>query len=133
MKRSMISQSIVLAAPAAALYETYMDPVRHAELTGAPVVIGSEPGAAFRAFDGAITGTTLCVRPPLLVVQSWRSIHFHDTDPDSTLILAFVPQAGDGRIELVHLDVPEQDYQGVSAGWENFYWAPWRRLLSRAR
>jgi activator of HSP90 ATPase len=131
MKRSMISQSIVLSAPAVALYETYMDPVRHAELTGAAVVIGSEPGAAFRAFDGAITGTMLCVRPPLLVVQSWRSIHFHDTDPDSTLILAFVPQRRDGRIELVHLDVPEQDYQGVSAGWENFYWAPWRRLLSK--
>ena len=129
--RSIISQSIVLPAPATTLYETYVDPVRHAELTGAPVDIGIQPGAPFRAFDGAITGTMLSVRPPLLVVQSWRSIHFHDTDPDSTLILTFVPQGRDGRIELVHLDVPEQDYQGVTSGWENFYWAPWRRLLNR--
>ena len=132
MMRSTISQSIVLPAPAATLYETYVDPVRHAELTGAPVVIGIEPGAAFRAFDGAISGTMLCVRPPLLVVQFWRSINFNDTDSDSTLILAFVPQGRDGRIELIHLDVPEQDYQGVTTGWENFYWGPWRRLLSKA-
>jgi activator of HSP90 ATPase len=130
--RRIISQSIVLPAPAAALYETYVDPVRHAQLTGAPVVIGNQPGAAFRAFDGAISGSMLCLRPPMLVVQSWRSIHFHATDPDSTLILAFVPQGHDGRIELIHLDVPEQDYQGVTTGWENFYWGPWRRLLSKA-
>jgi activator of HSP90 ATPase len=130
--RRIISQSIVLPAPAVTLYETYMDPVRHAELTGASVEIGIQPGTAFRAFDGAITGTMLCVRPPLMVVQSWRSMNFHDTDPDSTLILAFVPQGRGGRIELLHLDVPEQDYQGVTAGWENFYWGPWRRLLSKA-
>ena len=130
--RSVISQSVVLPAPAATLDDMYMDPVRHAALTGTAVLIGIEPGATFRAFDGAINGTMLCVRPPLLVVQSWRSIHFHDTDPDSTLILTFVPQGRDGRIELMHLDVPEQDYQGVSSGWESFYWAPWRRLLARA-
>ncbi len=132
MKRSVISQSILLPAPAATLFETYIDGAKHAQLTGASVTIGSEPGAAFRAFDGAISGTMLCVRPPLVVVQSWRSIHFRDADPDSTLILAFVPQGGQGRIELVHLDVPEQDYQGVTTGWENFYWGPWRRLLSKA-
>ncbi|HEY4975582.1 MAG TPA: SRPBCC domain-containing protein [Steroidobacteraceae bacterium] len=131
--RSIISQSIVLPAPAATLYETYLDPVRHAELTGAPVEIGIQPGAAFRAFDGAITGTMLCVRPPLLVLQSWRSINFHATDSDSTLILAFVPQGRDGRIELIQIDVPEQDYQGVTTGWEKFYWAPWRKLLSKAQ
>jgi activator of HSP90 ATPase len=130
--RNIVSQSIVLPAPAATLYETYVDPVRHAELTGAPVVVGIQPGAAFRAFDGAITGMMLCVRPPLLVVQSWRSIHFLDTDPDSTLILAFVPQGREGRIELIHLDVPQQDYQGVTSGWENFYWQPWRRLLAKS-
>jgi hypothetical protein len=129
--RSIISQSIVLPAAAAALYETYVDPIRHAELTGAPVEIGVQAGTPFRAFNGAITGTMLCVRPPLLVVQSWRSINFHDTDPDSTLILAFVPQGHDARIELLHLDVPEQDYQSVTLGWEKFYWDPWRRFLNR--
>jgi activator of HSP90 ATPase len=130
--RSIISQSIVLPAPAATLYETYVDPARHGELTGAAVQIAVQPGAAFRAFDGAITGAMLEVRPPLLVVQSWRSIHFHDTDADSTLILAFVPHGRDGRIELIHLDVPAQDYQGVSTGWEIYYWSRWRRLLSVA-
>jgi hypothetical protein len=42
--------------------------------------------------------------------------------PDSTLILAFTPEATNGRIDLVHLDVVE--------GWETHYWGPWRRYLA---
>ena len=128
--RSIIQQSVVLPAPADALYATYLDPVRHAEVSGGPVTIGAAPGAAFKAFDGAITGAVLALVAPVLIVQSWRSVQFNPEDPDSTLILTFTPQGAQGRIDLVHLDVPDQDYQGVIDGWEKFYWTPWRRLLA---
>ena len=64
-------------------------------------------------------------------MQSWRSTNFATDDPDSTLVLLFAPVAGGGRIDLVHVDVPEQDYQGVTQGWEKFYWTPWRRYLEQ--
>jgi hypothetical protein len=73
----------------------------------------------------------LTVVEPTLIVQSWRSTHFSDDDPDSTLILTFTPLGETGRIDLVHLDVPDQDYQGVIDGWEAYYWTPWRRYLAR--
>jgi hypothetical protein len=66
-----------------------------------------------------------------LIVQSWRSVNFAEDDPDSTLILAFVPEGGNGRIDLIHIDVPEQDFQGVSEGWEKYYWTPWKRYLTQ--
>ena len=91
--------------------------------------MGAGPGAPFSAFGGQLSGTTLSVIEPRLIVQSWPSINFYEDDPDSTLILAFVPEGTDGRIDLIHIDVPEQDYQGVSEGWERYYWAPWRRYL----
>ena len=128
--RRVIAQSVVLSGTAADLFATYLDPARHAAVTGAPVTVGAEPGAPFRAFGGQITGTMLSVIEPRLIVQSWRSINFRDGDPDSTLILAFVPEGSDGRIDLIHVDVPEQDYQGVTEGWEKYYWAPWKRYLA---
>ena len=64
------------------------------------------------------------------MIQSWRSTKFNDGDPDSTLILAFTPEATNGRIDLVHLDVPAHNYQGVVEGWETHYWSPWRRYLA---
>jgi activator of HSP90 ATPase len=131
--RSLITQSIILPAPAEELYATYMDPALHAAVTGAPVTVSAEHGTPFRAFDGQITGTMLSAIAPRLIVQSWRSTNFRDADPDSTLILAFVPEGAAGRIDLIHIDVPEQDYQGVNQGWEQYYWGPWRRFLTVAR
>lgn len=131
--RSVIQQSVVLPAAAAALLEMYLDPAAHAAFTGWPVEIGPEPGAAFRAFGGQLSGTILAVVRPRLVVQSWRSTKFRAEDGDSTLILQFTPEgAGDesGRVDLVHLDVPEHDYQDVIEGWQKYYWAPWRAHLA---
>ena len=109
----------------------YLDAAEHEAITGAPVRIGKAPGAEFRAFEGALSGTILAVVSPILVVQSWRSTKFKTADPDSTLILSFKPAAGSGQIDLVHIDVPDHDYDGVNDGWTKFYWTPWREYLVR--
>jgi activator of HSP90 ATPase len=134
--RSIIRQSVVLPAAVDVLFDMYLDPAAHGAFTGFPVTIGGEPGTAFRAFDGQLSGTMLVAVRPQLIVQSWRSTKFAADDPDSTLILMFSPDASDancGRIDLVHLDVPPHDYQGVTEGWQKYYWAPWRAYFERER
>jgi activator of HSP90 ATPase len=115
--------------PAEVLYASYLDPAKHGEITGAPATVGAQPGSPFSVFGGALSGTMLVAIPSRLIVQSWRSTNFNPDDPDSTLILNFVPEGSSGRIDLIHLDVPEADFQGVKEGWEKFYWTPWRRYL----
>lgn len=127
--RSVIQQSIILPAAADLLFDAYLDPVEHGAITGSAVTIAAEPGAAFRAFDGALTGTILALISPRLIVQSWRSTEFAVDDPDSILILNFIPEGRQGRIDLVHMDVPDHDFDGVSKGWEKYYWTPWRQHL----
>lgn len=129
--RSVIRNSIPLPVPADVLYESYLDPGKHEEITGTPVTISAQTGSAFSAFGGALSGTMLVTIPCSLIVQSWRSINFNPDDPDSTVILNFVPEGLNGRIELVHLDVPEVNFQGVIEAWDRFYWTPWRRYLGR--
>ena len=130
-----MSRTIQLAAllPATPdrLYDMYLDPAEHAAFTGSPVTISGQPGAVFRAFNGVLTGTILQVVPKRLIVQSWRSPHWGDNDIDSTLVLTFVPEKEGGRIELVHVNVVDADFAGVSQGWEKFYWTPWRAYLAR--
>jgi activator of HSP90 ATPase len=98
-------------------------------MTGAPAKISEEAGSPFEAFGGLVTGTTLQVVRHRLIVQSWRSVNFGKSDPNSTLIISFTPEDDDGRIDLVHVDVPQCDYQGVSGGWESRYFAPWLEYL----
>ena len=56
----------------------------------------------------------------------------------SVLLAAALAAAADqpaksdaGWIDLVHLDVPEHDFDGVTTGWEKYYWTPWRECLER--
>ncbi len=127
--RSTIYKTVVLPGSPAELYAMYMDAEIHAAFTGAPARISEEPGSPFEAFGGLLTGTMLQAVRPMLIVQSWRSVNFADEDPDSTLIISFSPEDDDGRIDLIHLDVPENDFQGVSGGWESRYFAPWLTYL----
>ena len=118
-----------LPAPPDKLFDMYLDPESHAAFTGAPVSIGSHAGAEFKAFNGTLTGTILQVVPKLLIVQSWRARHWTDSDIDSTLVLTFWPEGNVTRIELVHVNVADHDFAGVSQGWEAYYWTPWRDYL----
>ena len=121
-----------LPAPPGRLFDMYLDPVEHAAFTGFPVTISAQPGAPFSAFDNVLTGTMLQVVPKRLIVQSWRSPHWGATDIDSTLILSFLADKEGGRIELTHVNVVDDDFAGVSQGWEKFYWTPWRAYLTRS-
>jgi activator of HSP90 ATPase len=131
--RKIIRQSVVLPASAEKLFEMYINPLKHQAITGGSVEIGDKRGSNFKAFDGALSGTILEVIKPRLIIQSWRSINFMAEDPDSTLILSFTSEEDEGRIDLIHLDVPDQDYDGVNQGWEKYYWTPWRTYLARVK
>jgi activator of HSP90 ATPase len=127
---STIEQTVWLPVSPDELFDAYLDPARHAAITGHAVSIGSAPGAPFRAFGDQLSGRMLLIVPKRLVVQSWRSSHWRDDDLDSILILRFSPDAAGGRIDLVHANVADHDHAGVSEGWEKFYWTPWRAYLA---
>ena len=50
---------------------------------------------------------------------------------DSVLVLSFYSEPAGGRIELVQVNVADEDFAGVSQGWEKYYWTPWREYLAR--
>ena len=124
-----ITLAVDLPASPAKLYRMYLDPKQHAAITGAPVTIAARAGASFKAFGGALSGTIFQVVPNRLIVQSWRSNVFAKSDLDSTLLLAFCPAKGGGRIELTQVNVADRDFAGASEGWSKYYWLPWRALL----
>lgn len=121
-----------LAAPRSEIYSMYLNAKTHAAFTGAPTRIAARAGAAFSAFDGALSGRILHVVPGELIVQTWRSNNFKARDADSLLILTLLPHGKRGTLlDLQHLNVPEQDYAGISQGWEQYYFAPWREYLAK--
>ncbi len=126
-----IQQSVRFPVSPDELFDSYLDPERHAAITGHPVEIAARPGSEFRAFDGMLSGRIVAVIPKRLIVQTWRAYHWKKEDADSILVLVFSGDPGYGQIDLVHVDVADHDFQGVTEGWEKYYWAPWRRFLGQ--
>jgi len=129
----IVKQSLTLPAPARELYAMYLSPKAHGAITGGKVAIAGRPGSSFSAFRGALRGRMLQTISGRLIVQSWRSSAFKKDDTDSTLIIRFTPKGKAGRIDLVHVNVPDHDYNGVNKGWKSYYWKPWRKYLARRR
>ncbi len=129
----IIQQTVTLPAAAERLFDMYLAPKIHEAITGAPVTIGPEEDLEFRAFRGMIFGRMLYIVPKRLIVQTWRAAHWKNDDLDSTLILSFWPEGEKGRIELVHVNVADHDYDDVNKGWENYYWKPWREYLKKGK
>ena len=130
MPRNVIIAASLPATPEK-LFDMYLDAESHATFTGFPVTIAARAGAPFRAFNDMLSGTMLHVVPKRLIVQTWRSANWPGTAIDSVLTLSFWPEKDGARIELVHVNVPEEDFAGVSEGWEKYYWTPWREYLAR--
>ncbi len=128
MTRTIITAAALPAHPEK-LFDMYLDAAEHAAFTGLPVTLAPHAGGAFRAFDGKLSGTILHIEPKTLIVQTWRSANWPLTAMDSTLTLSFWPAQEGARIELVHANVPLEDFAGVSQGWEKYYWTPWRAYL----
>jgi activator of HSP90 ATPase len=125
-----IQQLVRFAAPPEELFEMYVDAKKHSAATGGKARISRKAGDSFTAWNGKLQGKNLLIVPERLVMQAWRATHWPKSDPDSLLLLAFSAAPGGGQVELVHANVPEHDRQGVSKGWQECYWKPWKRYLA---
>lgn len=124
-----IVQSVKFKCPPEQLFAMFTDSQKHTAATGAKASVSAKPGAKWKAFDGMITGKNLAVVPGRMIVQAWRGSHWKESDPDSILIVNFSPAAGGGKIDLVHVGVPQHDHKGVTKGWTQYYWTPWKAYL----
>jgi activator of HSP90 ATPase len=111
------------------LYELFIDSAKHSAATGAPAKISRKVGGKWSAFDGMILGKNLALVPNRMIVQAWRSSAWKTADPDSILVVRFEKTHNGAAAYLAHVGVPRYDHKGVTQGWRNYYWKPWKRYL----
>ena len=124
-----VVQSVTFKASPKELFEIFTDSKKHSAATGAKASVSAKPGAEWTAFEGMLSGKNLMVIPGQMIVQAWRGSHWKDSDPDSILILNFSKAPGGGKVDLVHVGVPQHDHKGVTKGWAQYYWVPWKAYL----
>ena len=111
------------------LYELFMDSEKHSAATGGPAKISRKVGEKWSAFDGMIVGKNLALVPNRMIVQTWRSTAWKEADLDSILVVCFEKYYTGAAVHLTHVRVPPYDRKGVTQGWVNYYWKPWKEYF----
>lgn len=133
MTKPIVQKVTFKNASPAEVYDIYMNPKKHAEITGAPAKFEAKAGGKFSAYSGGLNGKFLQLEKGKMIVQAWRSDAFKKTDPDSTLILQLEAKGKDTVLHMVHANVPEQDHADVTEGWPTYYWEPMKEYLKKTK
>ncbi|MES2555409.1 MAG: SRPBCC domain-containing protein [Bacteroidota bacterium] len=118
-----IALSVDFPVTPSALYKAWLDSKQHTAMTGGEAVVSNKEGDSFTAWDEYISGKNLELIPDTKIRQAWRTTDFPEHQPDSELVLEFIPTETGTRIELVHSKLTAADYH-YEAGWEEHYFEP---------
>lgn len=118
-----IELSVDFPVSSSTLYNAWLDSVQHAAMTGGEAIVSNKEGDSFTAWDGYISGENLELIPNTKIRQTWRTADFPESQPDSELVLEFIPTETGTRIELLHTKLTDAD-EHYKAGWEQHYFEP---------
>jgi activator of HSP90 ATPase len=86
--------------------------------TGDNVEMVAEPGTEFSLWDGAILGKNLEFEENEKIVQQW---YFGENEEPSIVTIKLHPHKQGTSVELRHTNIPEEDFEDIVDGWNQYY------------
>ena len=94
--------------------------------TGAPAVMDPVAGTEFSLWDGEITGVNLEIEKNVRIKQQW---YFEGEEGKSIVTITLSAEGKDTRVELLHIDIPDEAFENILDGWDRYYFKPLKQLL----
>ncbi|MBI4180700.1 MAG: SRPBCC domain-containing protein [Chloroflexi bacterium] len=130
MASKTIRQSVTFKASPHQVYEALMDSKKHSQFTGGKASISRKVGGKFSAFDGYAEGVNLELVPEEKIVQTWRASDWPEGHY-SKVTFSLKEVTSGTRLTFTQSGVPEEQYEDVSQGWQDYYWAPMKQMLEK--
>ena len=122
-----IKQTYEIAATPAQVWRALTNPKVIRKWSDADADFPLEPGAMYSLWDGSIGGKIVEVVPRKKLAQTWKPENW--TIEDSVVTFTLTPVAKGTRVDLLHENVEEWDFEGTSAGWDAYYLGAIKRML----
>ncbi len=118
-----IEQIVTINAPAKDVYDVLMDSSQHSEFTGAKATIDNKVGGKFSVWDGYASGVNLELIPGKKITQTWRASDW-PAGVESKITINLFQKGEDTELEFTQTGVPDEFYQDIKDGWQDYYWKP---------
>lgn len=86
--------------------------------SGYPAIMDANVGTEFSLWEGDITGENLEIIENKKVVQEW---YFGDQPEKSIVTILLFENKKGTQVELIHKNIPEEDYENIIEGWNEYY------------
>jgi uncharacterized protein YndB with AHSA1/START domain len=123
-KTRTITQTIMIPAAPAQVYEAFIDPEKHSEFTGTKTTGSQEVGGEVSASDGYITARNIELKQGKKIVQEWITSEWPEGYPPSILELDLKKVREGTELTMTHSRVPDEQADDYAEGWMEYYWNP---------
>lgn len=116
-----------LPVPPEDVYNALTNPVTLQLWTGEPAEMSTEPGSEFSLWDGSISGKNIAFEHGKKIVQQW---YFGDQVPESIVTIILHERGTGTSVELIHTNIPDDEYDDFADGWSTYYFGALREFYS---
>ncbi|HWA34335.1 MAG TPA: SRPBCC domain-containing protein [Cyclobacteriaceae bacterium] len=122
-----LKKYFVIPAQPQDVYHALTIPMTLQLWTGEPAEMSTVPGSEFSLWDGSIVGKNLSFEEGKKIVQEW---YFGEQPAASIVTITLHPHKQGTSAELVHTNIPDDDFQDIADGWDHAYFGALREFYS---
>ena len=111
-------QYFIIPATPEEVYMSLTNPFTIELWSGYPAKMNDKPNTEFSLWEGDITGKNIEFELNKKIVQEW---YFGDQTQQSLVTIKLFENKKGTQIELIHTNIPDEDYNNIIEGWKEYY------------
>ena len=127
MKKT-IKKVYKISATVDMVWQALVNPAVINEWGGGPSKMDSKIGTDFEFWNGDIYGRNIEVVSKSKLVQEWFS---GDWPKPSIVTFTLKNDNSDTILELEQVDVPDDEFEDIESGWDDYYIGPMKQMLEK--
>lgn len=120
----IIKQTVQFNCSADDIYEYLINPKKLSKIVGGKASNSMKTQGKFSAYDDYIFGENIELVPGKKIVQNWSCQDFPDKHFSKVTIIITKKTEKTCEIDFTQENVPDDLYEDISQGWNEFYWEP---------
>lgn len=126
-----VNQTYHITASLAEVWQALIDPKHIKKWSGDSVKMNDKVGTKFSLWGGSVWGKNIEVIPKKKLVQEWYSKENKKWEKPSIATFSLHKEDKGTRVDLLHIDVPDEYASDIANGWKEYYLSPLKSYVEK--